>query len=141
MNGAERDDNAIVGYVAFRHGAIVGRGPDRSAAYREAASFGLTTCEVWPANGALMARAKRRIESKRWTSEIELLRELMQRYVEGIDADWPYDAADEDELDRRLDAISDELAEAERKSPPSQAMGLYRVGGSATSSSGQGPIG
>lgn len=109
-----KTDNTIAGYVAFRHGAAVGYGPTSAAAYRHAAKLGLTRCEVLPANPRMMELARRAIEDRTWSSELELLRQLMECAIEGIDADWPFSPDDDDERDARYDAISEELAEAER---------------------------
>ena len=115
-------DNVIAGYIAWRHGAIVGYGETRGEAYRHAASLDITRAEVWPANARLMRCARDAIASMEWTSELELLRQLFACTVDGLDADWPFCPEDDEERDARLEAICAELAEAERMAAVSETQ-------------------
>ena len=120
MNAA---DNVIAGYIAWRHGAIVGYGDTREAAYRHAWRLGISRADVQPANPWYMRAARTSIEERNWRSELELLRLVFACAVDGIDADWPFGVAlDDDAADARLEAIYEELAEAERMAAVSETQ-------------------
>ena len=118
---ARHDDNVIAGFVAWRHGAVVGTGDARELAWQDAAANGVARAEVWPANAWLLEKARDALRRRTWMSELELLQELLACAIEGIDADWPWTPEDDDARDARFAAISDELVEAELRADASTA--------------------